>query len=230
MNRGYGVLKDWSADFGHLKPHEASYFRRELRGIFTRPGCRILEIGFGNGSFMAYMRNNHYRVWGVELDETSLARATAAGYDVHRPSELEKLADGYPFYVVAAFDVLEHMTMDELHRLFRLLPKLLNEEGFFVARFPNGQSPFGLINQNGDITHKTAIGAEMIRQFAALYGLEVVAIRNPALWLHSNPLIASVRIAQAILAKVIEMVISAAFYSRIEPMRPNLVAVLRKKH
>lgn len=227
----YGLLKNWNDEsFGNLKPHEAGYFRRELWSVYFRHDCPILEIGFGNGSFLTWAKSRGHTIEGMEIDEASLESAAKRGFTVHKWADIEKLATGHPKYsLIVCFDVIEHLTLDELHRLFSLLPKLLIPGSSFVARFPNGQSPFGLVNQHGDITHKTVIGAEMIRQLSTMHNLEVVAIRNPALWLHSNPAIATIRLGQAMLAKLIEVGIGVAFHSSIQPMQPNLLAHIKRR-
>lgn len=66
--------------------------------------------------------------------------------------------------MVAAFDVFEHFTLDEIDARLRAVEMMLRPGGHLILRFPNGQSPFGLMPQNGDVTHKTALSKHMIEQ------------------------------------------------------------------
>jgi hypothetical protein len=79
-----------------------------------------------------------------------------------------------------AFDVLEHIPQDLLSNLILDISRVLKSDGVFLARFPNGDSPFGLINQNGDATHVTTIGSNKIKYFAAQANMQVIFIGGEA--------------------------------------------------
>lgn len=63
--------------------------------------------------------------------------------------------------LVVAFDVMEHMTREQLLVLFDTLAALLKSGGHVLARFPNAQSPLGCVTQNGDWTHRSALSAQV---------------------------------------------------------------------
>jgi len=225
MCESYRKWKNWeSGAFGTLPSHQRAYFRREFSGTRLPNRARVLEVGFGNGNFLAYARSQGWNVKGVEIDAALVETAREHGFEASLGPELP---DG-TYDLIVAFDVLEHLSKKELESFLRDIRGRLSVGGHFIARFPNGQSPFGLINQFGDITHKTAIGASMARQLASFIGLEIVAIRNQAIWLHSNPTLAFARLLQRGLAKSMEILISAAFYSRVEPLYTNLIMHLRR--
>ncbi len=219
----YHVWQEWDLrPFGAVRSHESAYFARELKGVRAR---KVLEIGFGNGLFLSFAKSIGLDAHGVEIDHSLIDAARRAGFSVSHYDNIGTLGG---FDLIVAFDVLEHMPVTAIGELVQQVARSLAPGGHFIARFPNGQSPFGLLNQHGDSTHVTSIAGPMIRQFAIATGLEVIAIRNPRLWLHTNFAIACARIAQRVIAKMIEVAIGIAFYSRIEPMQPNLVAHLRK--
>jgi hypothetical protein len=68
--------------------------------------------------------------------------------------------------------------------VLRRIRALLAPEGRFVARFPNGDSPFGRIGQHGDPTHVTTMGRGKLVYLARDAGLQLLEIRAPALPVH----------------------------------------------
>jgi SAM-dependent methyltransferase len=78
------------------------------------------------------------------------------------------------FDLVAAFDVMEHIPLEELPGFLREVRRVLRPGGVYVAKFPNGDSPFGRHIQNGDVTHRTAIGSIRARYLATQAAMDVV--------------------------------------------------------
>lgn len=179
---GYAQWKSWEGeDFGRCDATAARYYGAELRraGVTPGAGTRVLEVGFGNGAFMAWARDRGAQVTGTEVSELLVRRATAAGFDAHLAPTLAFVADGSVDLVVA-FDVLEHLEKDGIVALLREVGRVLSPTGQLIARFPNGDSPLGLANQFGDVTHLTFIGSEKARYLARAAGLDVVAVAAPA--------------------------------------------------
>lgn len=176
LYRGYSDWKDWQGDFV-ATDRDARYFAAELRDIEIA-GKRVLEIGFGNGRFMAWAKAQGATIVGTEINEAMLARAREKGFEV-QASALDTLAAaGRRFDVVAAFDVFEHWDKAALIANLRYIATLLEPGGTLVARFPNGQSPFGLAYQYGDITHQSVLSASSVEQLAQMTGFDVVRIGN----------------------------------------------------
>jgi len=59
------------------------------------------------------------------------------------------------FDVIVVFDVLEHLTLEEILIFLDRAKQLLVTGGVIIARVPNCASPYGLAYQNGDFTHLT---------------------------------------------------------------------------
>lgn len=226
--RNYRGWKRWE-DFGVLTPSQAGYFARELAMLKPLRGKRILEIGFGNGNFLAFAQRCGAEVLGTELVPELLQAARGAGFQVTESAAL--FSDGRlagTFDAVVAFDVIEHIERDELQDFFAAVHRLLKPAGVFVARFPNGDSPFGRRYQHGDLTHKTVIGTGMVAHLAALSGFKLEAVRNPRTEFLANPLVAGAQLLQRGLRNLVEMGLGYLFFSRHVPMDENLVAHLVK--
>jgi SAM-dependent methyltransferase len=153
----YLKWKDWGG-FGTLKKSEEAYFKAEIE----RTNCRfpekskILEIGFGNGKFLKYAFEKGWDVIGTEVNSALVDIAQEAGYVAIHTDNLSNFNDD-TFDLIVAFDVLEHIEQYLIPIFISEIKRVLKAGGYFIARFPNGDSPFGLINQNGDVTHITVI-------------------------------------------------------------------------
>jgi len=182
----YSRFKGWDGEeFGECKRHWAAYYHQECKACLSASGTmsnqplRLLELGYGNGSFMGWARSNGHLIFGVEVEERQLAVARDAGFDV--ASSVEMLAKEYSIGEldgVVAFDVIEHIPNAQLVPLIESLRDLLKQKGWMLFRFPNGDSPFGRLNQHGDLTHVTALGSVAIMQLANATGLKVVSVRS----------------------------------------------------
>lgn len=166
-NREFGVRR---------KTMESSY-RAELArcGATLRPGTRVLEIGFGGGEFMAYALANGADISGIEADADWVELAKSAGYDAHLQLDVSLFQDA-SFDLVVAIDVLEHIPTEDMADFLFGIRRVLRPGGMFLARFPNADSPFGLRNQHGNVTHVNAIGSEKASYYARQVGAHSISV------------------------------------------------------
>jgi 2-polyprenyl-3-methyl-5-hydroxy-6-metoxy-1,4-benzoquinol methylase len=165
---GYSVWKNWN-DFFRFSADDSSYFAKEVPAMSLK-GREVLEIGFGEGRFLAWAQARGARVAGMELDSRSLAAADAAGTALVTDIEAHSAAHQDRYALIAAFDVFEHLTLSQIETHLVAIAKLLEPGGVLILRYPNGQSPFGLSPQNGDVTHITALSQAKIDQLAQPLG------------------------------------------------------------
>ncbi|MCH8475204.1 MAG: class I SAM-dependent methyltransferase [Opitutales bacterium] len=119
--------------------------------------ARILELGFGNGYFLEWARDHGYHSSGLEIIEELVTKAAANGHEVYCDRLLEtNRFEPNSFDAIVAFDVFEHMSVDELRESLKKIDALLVVGGCVIARVPNAGSPFGQLLQNGDMTHLRA--------------------------------------------------------------------------
>lgn len=174
----YLKWKAWAEEgFGTLTKKHFSHFSAEIgkTGKVFPLGSRVLEIGYGNGSFLAYSKARKWEVVGTEVSTDLVEIASRKGFDVHHADNLRDFRDD-SFDLIVAFDVLEHIPEENLLEFLRQIVRTLRDGGCFIARFPNGDSPFGLPAQNGDITHTTAIGSGKVRYFADSLSVDLVYV------------------------------------------------------
>jgi 2-polyprenyl-3-methyl-5-hydroxy-6-metoxy-1,4-benzoquinol methylase len=113
--------------------------RAELMFIGDMLPATLLDVGCGEGSFLAAMAKRGWNVTGVDFDEAATNAARRAhGLDVHTGTIDTIVASGMTFNVVTASHVIEHVP-DPVEFLVQCL-RLLRPGGCVVLRTPNAQS------------------------------------------------------------------------------------------
>ena len=109
------------------------------------PRQRVLEVGCGNGCFLSMLKRDGHSAVGLEINETAVWMARAAGCDA-RQAPLERFADecDQPFDAVCAFQVLEHLR-DPCSFLQSAL-RCLREGGLAIFAVPNGEGIFSSLD------------------------------------------------------------------------------------
>lgn len=229
----YLTWKHWAPeDFGALSPTDKKSFSAEIKrtGKTLPPGAAILEIGFGNGNFLSFAKQNGWQIRGTEMNPHLVETARLNGFDVQCTNSLSSYPDA-SFDLVAAFHVLEHIPQDEILNFLAEIKRILKPSGYFIAIFPNGDSPFGLANQNGDVTHVTAIGSGKVQYFTSELAVDLTYCGAEADIIHieNNPR-QTIRNALAFAVKAgINLVVRAAFSQHNFASR-NLVFIFRKRN
>ena len=226
----YVAWKGWGADFGVMARGDAAHFTRELRDVVKgTTEMRVLEVGYGNGAFLAYARSKGWQVTGTELQPELVDLATDADFDARPAAELASLPDGQ-FDVIVAFDVFEHIDPESSIEFLRELAKKLAHGGGIVLRFPNADSWIGNPFQYGDVTHVNAIGVIKMGYYAGESGLSVEGFRaetrrgfevSAKRGLH--------KYTAGVLIKIIAAVSKALYFPDVPVVLsgPNVVCVLR---
>ena len=201
--------------------------------LFGRQAPRTVEIGFGNGNFLGWIKSLGGEIFGVEVNAQLNERAR-----LHFNSDrfFEDLYDprlsdfAGSFTHIVAFDVIEHIRIEDLPGFLQRIRTLLSHEGRVILRFPNGDSPFGRMVQHGDPTHVTTMGRLKLAYLARNAGLKITDIRAPALPLHGVGVASLVKRAGVKLGRYfIERLLSILYYSgqRIA-FDANCVAILMR--
>jgi SAM-dependent methyltransferase len=229
----YADWKEWQPErFGQYSTLDAQYFAAEL-GIAAPSEARVLEIGFGNGHALAWLRSIGADAYGVEANPVLVERARLllgpgrVFADLEDPS-LAALAG--TFTHVVALDVIEHVPLEDLPGMLSRIRALLAPGGTAVLRFPNGDSPFGRINQHGDPTHVTTLGSARVAYLATRAGLVPELFRAPALPIRGGGIARGCRrlVIRATRA-VVEYAVSQLYFGgRRVPLDPNYTVVLRR--
>ena len=230
----YVEWKDWkSSDFGKYSKEESLLFSSEIEraGIILNSNTRILELGFGNGSFAGWTRNFTQFYVGIEANHVLVDRAKNAGFNAFLPDiEKNKIHDDRFFDLIIALDVIEHMNLDDILSTFQAWVECLSENGRIIIRIPSGDSPFSGRLMYGDITHKTLLGTSALRQVASMSGLVLVATYPPTLPIFGLGATKAIeRILVSWTRKLVGLLINATFHgNKHGVVTSNLIAVFKK--
>lgn len=223
FDAAYVSWKHWSSLFEADRAHRL-YFERAFRDVALR-GCKVFEVGFGAGRFMAWAREQGAVVAGCELIPELVRAGRERGYDTRCGTVQQVIEPGSEsFDVIAAFDVLEHVQPASLAPMLRFIAGALVPGGRVLVRVPNGESPFGRVWQHGDLTHVNTLSKGKFAQIAQGVGLELAYCDNDfrvRLTWGRDRLIHLVRDA-------VEVALGCLYFEGRRPMDPNIVAILRR--
>ena len=228
--KDYLQWKEWGkhCSFGELDESQRAYYRAELRNTKLELIRDVLEIGFGNGSFLAFCKENSWNTLGTEMNPELVTLALERGFQAVDANRLV-LAEAQSWDLIVAFDVLEHVDQSKLIEMLVLIRQLLRPGGVFVARFPNGDSPLGLQLQHGDITHLTTLGSGKVEYFAKTLEYEIVSLRGAVQPIFRDGFASTLRRLLIVpLKNVLELLIKKLFFpgTRVAFLSPSLVVCL----
>jgi SAM-dependent methyltransferase len=230
----YLSWKNWGNDkFGKLTKTEFAYYNAEIRRIGRRvpSDLRVLEIGFGNGGFLRFAREKGWDIVGTEVNEGLVRVAKDQGYIARKCEDVSDFEEN-AFDLVVAFDVMEHIRQDDLHRFIFEINRILRKDGHFIARFPNGDSPFGLPYQNGDMTHVTVIGSGKVSFLAERLNMDLVFLGGEAQPIVGTRLVHFVhRIVAVPIKRVMNFLVRNIFFpkSNIDFCAANLTLIYKTR-
>jgi hypothetical protein len=232
---GYEVAQGWHSEgFSRFSSDQENYFKAEILPLMpsASTSVRVLDIGFGNGSFLGWAKSLGYACTGLEVNERLVHRANNAGIPAVSDFSDIQASENQLFQVVTAFDVLEHIRREDLINFLRDVRSICSCDAVVILRFPNGDNPFSVFMQNGDVTHQTWIGRGMLRQIAHLAGFDVASLRAPVIPTKGSTLKRRVTVALGSHARwAVGKMISTLFMGGAElSLSPNLLAVLSPTH
>jgi 2-polyprenyl-3-methyl-5-hydroxy-6-metoxy-1,4-benzoquinol methylase len=170
--QNYQDWKNWnSEDFASASKEESLYFSKLRKSFKLSDSLDVLEVGFGNGSFLDFSKSVGWNISGVELIPDLVDRAIQNGF--HAFHSIDNIPIKTKYDLIVAFDVLEHIESDQLLIFLEKIRNFLHPSGSLIIRVPNGSSPFGLSNQHGDITHRSIITESKMVYWANCVNLEV---------------------------------------------------------
>ncbi|HET9428657.1 MAG TPA: class I SAM-dependent methyltransferase [Allosphingosinicella sp.] len=219
----YVDFKKWSVQ---PQQGEGAVFADLIASAGKSGKLDLLEIGFGNGSFMDWARHSGHNIVGIELIPDLVELARGRGHEAYLNHE------GLPgcdrFDAIIAIDVLEHLDLSQFRDFFKVADQVLKKGGVIIGRFPNGDSPFFGRYQYGDYTHDKPLSWRALHQIGISDGFEVKRAVNP------RPLPTAIRsrLKQRLaygLRNLIETVLGFTYFGYRTPMDPNIIVIMGRR-
>lgn len=119
--------------------------------------ARIADVACGAGGLLRFFQSRGYgQLDGVDVsgEQVTIARAVVPGVVEGDVVEFLKQRPG-SFDLVTAFDIIEHLTKDEVFALLDACHTALRPGGRLILQTPNADSPFFGTIRYGDFTHET---------------------------------------------------------------------------
>ncbi len=187
----------------------------------------ILEIGFGNGAFMGWAKSVNHQIIGVEENFILVEYAEKKGFVTY--SNLNLVEKNYKFDLIVGFDVLEHIDAADLTDFLLALKSKLSKKGRMIFRFPNTESPLGLVYQNGDITHKNFLGVSKISQLCKIIDLEIVCSGARLPWYERKIRSRITALLATMIRSILEFLVGHIYVGKRISLEPNELVILRHK-
>lgn len=150
---------------------------------YGRPPGTVLDIGCGDGQFLALCRAAGWTGTGIELSRRAAARAAKKGFTMLPPQSLDRPEGAGQFDVVTLINVLE--TVVDPLAMLRQAARALAPGGIVVVRATNGafhlafRTPAAWVGSRYDQAfHWYLYTPASLSRLMAQAGLEVIGARN----------------------------------------------------
>ena len=151
-----------------------------VRRFFPRDrDASVLDLGCGNGVLLFAARQLGYRqLQGIDGSAEQVATAHRIGIAEVRQGDLfAELSQTVSASrdVIVAYDVIEHLTKQDLLRLTAEVRRVLKPGGRWIIHAPNAESPFFGRIRYGDFTHELAFTRQSLTSVLKACGFADVA-------------------------------------------------------
>jgi 2-polyprenyl-3-methyl-5-hydroxy-6-metoxy-1,4-benzoquinol methylase len=167
-------------DIEILLHKQADFFSKEILPFFPdSKKCSILDIGAGNGSFLLACKQNGYtNCIGLDLSPEQVKIGQSFGINELLEADALNWMKQNPgkYDVVTAFDLVEHLTKDELMEMISAIVNSLKPGGIFIFRTPNLDCPLPNPYARGDFSHETFLNKHSATQLLYANGFNSVSI------------------------------------------------------
>jgi SAM-dependent methyltransferase len=143
-----------------------------LRSVDRSAPC--VDLGCGHGNVLHALQTLGFtNLKGVDTsaEQVACARAVLPTVEVGDILPFLQHSPDAHYGVITLFDVIEHLTKDEILDVLGLVKMKLRRGGIFVAHCPNGDSPRAWGVFSSDFTHETVLSPTSAESICRLSGL-----------------------------------------------------------
>jgi cyclopropane fatty-acyl-phospholipid synthase-like methyltransferase len=205
----------------------AAWYQKSLP---ANKNAKILDIGCGMGHFLYFLEKEGYtNYWGIDLSpsqvqfvrENITARVTVA-------DAFDYLNTNGAFDVIAANDVLEHISKHRTLDFLTLTYNSLDSSGLLFLKTPNMSNPFSLKSRYQDFTHEAGYTQDSLRYILSASGFQEIQLLGASYVVQSFKSRIG-KLTERILHKLIAQMFELQGYSRPSILAPNLIAICAKQ-
>ena len=221
--QGYQEWKGWHTFFSPTV-QESELFHHEFK-LIPLAQKNVLDIGFGSGALLAWMKSVGANVAGVEIQSNLLEAAQKQNITVY--NDISR-APSEHFDIISIFDVLEHLTNDEIQFLLGQAYRVACQGCTIIIRVPNCQSPAGLANQFADPTHISMLSGPIVKALLQQANFQRVFVREALLQPSSKPFNRILRKLAAPIIYVFKSLYMLTWSVRLTPLSSNVIIIATK--
>lgn len=151
------------------------FFSRVIKQCFPQArDTRIIDFGCGDGALLYFAKKAGYQnVSGYDASSEQIEIAKSLGLqEVHLKNALTAISDlpNQAANIVVSFDVIEHMTKEEVLAFAGEVHRILTPSGKWIIHTLNAESPFFGRIRYGDLTHENGFTQTAIQQLLNVTG------------------------------------------------------------
>ncbi len=139
----------------------------------------LLDIGAHTGTFVAEAAKAGFGAQGIDLNQTSVARAKKMGIPIEH-SSIENFKSDKLFDIVTIFNVIEHLA-DPMAAL-KKIKDLLSVGGYFIVSTPDVDSYFakkyGIYWRHVDLEHLFYFSKSSFSKILENLGFEIITVKT----------------------------------------------------
>jgi len=140
------------------------------------PGLAI-DLGCGYGNFLYYLRARHWAdAAGYDLTEGQVALAQSLGLNAQLGDARQALDSQQDVSLVAAFDLIEHLSKNDAVALLRQSHQVLKDGGLMIVQCPCADGFRGAHDFCNDLTHRWAPTSNTLSQMLGAAGFSRVTL------------------------------------------------------
>jgi 2-polyprenyl-3-methyl-5-hydroxy-6-metoxy-1,4-benzoquinol methylase len=139
---------------------------------------KIIDLGCGHGDFLYWLKQAGFRnIEGVDGSPEQIALAHHCGVQEAQLQTIDSYLAEAPSAscdVVLLFDVLEHLTREELFSTLDGVLRILRSGGRCIFHVPNAEGIHGMRSRYDDFTHEQSFTPRALRQVFTTVGFSRV--------------------------------------------------------
>ena len=120
----------------NIKEQQKHYipYLLENTNIVNSAGSFFLDAGCGRGEFLSLLSEHNFKAKGVDINEYSIARLRAKGFDVAEADIIEylKSVEDNTLIGLSSFQVIEHLTKEYVKEMINLAYEKISNKGVII--------------------------------------------------------------------------------------------------